>query len=576
VSIGSALVLATALGIVALDILVASPWTGLPVVLGMGLVTVAVAEQVRQLIVSRRTAGLAGVIWFEGSLLLALLGFLIARILVLTEMFEGATERQVAAAETYNLVFTSLAAIAGGLVIAPERSGRVLLNMAQKPATALIGSFAVMIAVGSLLLTLPLSVTELGHVSFVDALFTMTSAVCVTGLAVNDIGTTYSPFGQLVILLGIQFGGIGIMTLGAAALTLRRNPSLRTQAEYAELFEADNLKELRVLVRTVVTSTFAIELAGALCLAWIWRDDPRLEGRSLAWCSLFHAISAFCNAGFSLFPANLAPFVRDAAPQAVIALLVLLGGIGFPVYLEIGRRIAARARALLGLGRYVRRPFDLGPRVALQVSGTLLAGGALLIVILEWSGVLGELDAPGKLLAALFSSTVARTAGFNTVEIGSMRAATLLVVMALMWIGGSPSSTAGGIKTTAAAVLFATFVGETRGHEPRLGARALGAETVRRATAVAALGLATVGLTLFALCLTERHEALALAFESTSAFSTTGLSTGITPQLSTAGRVILVATMFVGRLGPMTVALAIGRARRPERFRLPSHEIAVW
>jgi trk system potassium uptake protein TrkH len=169
-----------------------------------------------------------------------------------------------------------------------------------------------------------------------------------------------------------------------------------------------------------------------------------------------------------------------------------------------------------------------------------------------------------------------RTAGFNTVDFGAMHTATLLVVIVLMWIGGSPGSTAGGIKTTAAAVLFANFVGELRGHRPRLGGRALGPETLRRATAVVALSMATIGTALFLLSLTEKHLFLELAFESVSAFGTVGLSMGITPELSTAGRLIVAAVMFVGRVGPMTVALAIGGRHRAEPFRMPAQEVGVW
>ncbi len=229
---GSALVLLAAVGIVALDILVASPWTGLPVVLVMLIVTLAVAEQVRQIIASRGgTAGLAGVLWFEASLLLALLGFLVARVFVLTEMFGGATERQIAAAETYILVFMGLAATAGSLAIAPERSGRALLRLAQKPATMLISSFAAMILVGSLLLILPLSVTHLGHVTYVDALFTMTtlteersfirlmfeavSALATVGLS-TGLTATLSVAGKLIVSAAMFLGRVGPFTIALA------------------------------------------------------------------------------------------------------------------------------------------------------------------------------------------------------------------------------------------------------------------------------------------------------------------------------------------------------------------------
>jgi trk system potassium uptake protein TrkH len=578
VSLGSALVLVTALGVIVLDILVASPWTGLPVVLGMGLVTVAVAEQVRQLIAARRgTAGLAGVIWFEGSLLLALLGFLIARILVLTAMFEGATERQIAAAETYNLVFTSLAAIAGGLVIAPERSGRVLLNMAQKPATALIGSFAVMIAGGSLLLTLPLSVTELGHVSFVDALFTMTSAVCVTGLAVNDVGATFTLFGQGVILTGIQLGGIGIMTVAALALAFTNNTSLQSQLRYAAMLDARTLADLRAIVVAILAGTFVIEAIGALALWSLLAGDPRLDGQSALWMAVFHSVSAFCNAGFSLFPGGMTKFAGDLGVQLVIMLLIVFGGLGFPVMMELARH------GWRTLGHAVRRgphppPLSLTTRLVGTWTLALIAIGTLVVFVLEFSASLAptsELGPGGRLLAALFASVNTRTAGFNTVDIAAMRDATLLVTCVLMFIGGAPMSTAGGIKTTTFAAVVAALRGELRGREPELGGRAVPPEVLRKAIAVVMMmgGLALL-ITLL-LTLTEEQPFIRLVFEAVSALATVGLSTGITPALTIAGKLIVAAAMFLGRVGPFTIALAIADKPSRQRYRLARESFPV-
>lgn len=577
-SLGSALVIVVALGVVALDIVVASPWTGLPVVLGMGLVTLAVAERVRQVLAARRPAdGLAGVLWFEGSLLLALLGFVIARALVLAEMFEGRSEAQVAAAETYDLVFTSLAAIAGGLVIAPERSGRALLNMAQKPAAALIGSFAVMIVIGSLLLTLPLSVTAIGQVSYVDALFTMTSAVCVTGLAVGDVAATFSPFGQGVILAGIQLGGIGIMTVAALALAFSHNTSLQSQLRYAAMLDARTLADLRRIVVAILAGTLVIEAAGALALWLLLSGDPRLGELSAPWMAVFHAVSAFCNAGFSLFPGGMTLFVDDFGVQLVIMLLIVLGGLGFPVMVELVRH---GWRKLL---RLVRRaphppPLSLTTRLVVRTTLALIVIGTVLVFALEFSASLApaaELGPGRRLLAALFASVNTRTAGFNSVDIAAMRDATLLVTCVWMFIGGAPTSTAGGIKVTTFAAVVAALRGELRDREPALGGRAVPPEVLRKAIAVVMMmaGLALV-VTLL-LTLTEDQPFIRLVFEAVSALATVGLSTGITGSLTAAGKLIVAAAMFLGRVGPFTIALAIADKPTRQRYRLARESFPV-
>ncbi len=577
-SLGSALVLLAAALVFVLDILVASPWTGLPVVLVMLSVTLAVAEQVRQIVVSRRgSAGLAGVLWFEASLLLALLGFLVARVFVLTEMFRGATERQIAAAETYNLVFISLAVVAGSLVIAPERSGRVLLRLAQKPSMMLIGSFAAMILLGSLLLTLPISVTQLGHVSYVDALFTMTSAVCVTGLAVNDVGTTFTLFGQGVILTGIQLGGIGIMTIAALALAFSSNTSLQSQLRYAEMMDARTLTDLRTIVVSILAGTFVIEAIGAFALWSMFTGDPRLGEQSALWMAVFHSVSAFCNAGFSLFPGGLTQFAGDFGVQLTIMLLIVFGGLGFPVMSELVRHGWRKLWFLVRSSPHPR-PLSLTTRVVGTMTVALIVIGTLLVFALEFSASLApaaELGPGRRLLAALFASVNTRTAGFNTVDIAAMRDATLLISCVLMFIGGAPTSTAGGIKVTTFAAVIAALRGELRDREPELAGRALVPEVLRKAIAVILMmgGLALV-ITLL-LTLTEDQPFIRLMFETVSALATVGLSTGITGALSTAGKLIVSAAMFFGRVGPFTIAMAIGDKPERQRYRLARETMPV-
>ncbi|MBK7876128.1 MAG: hypothetical protein IPJ77_10300 [Planctomycetes bacterium] len=515
----------------------------------------------------------------ELFLVLGLAGFTVARGIVAFRVHDfsaSAIEAHAEAARLYDLAYAAFL-LAAELVLwrAPFLS-RAFHVLGARPQLLLATAFAAMIAAGTLALCLPWFVREVHHVSLIDSLFTMTSAVCVTGLAVNDIGTHYTLFGQVVILLGIQAGGIGIMTLGAAALALGRDTALRTQARYARVHETQSLRELRSIVRTVIGSTLVIELAGTLLLAWLWHDDVGLQGRSILWLAAFHTISAFCNAGFALFPDSLARFAGDPATQGVIMALIVLGGLGFPVYLELFRRARERIAAWRGPDSVVCRRLGLEARVVLVTTAILLAGGAVVFAALEWGRAFESLAPVERAFSALFTSVTARTAGFATVDIGTMRSTTWIVIMVLMWVGASPSSTGGGIKTSAAAVLFATFVGELRGHLPRLGQRTVGDTTIRRAVVVALLSLAAFALVTVGLTLTEDLPPLPLAFEAMSALTTTGLSTGITSSVTDAGRVLLVLAMFTGRLGPVTLALAIGGARRREPYRMPAQELQVW
>ena len=591
VPVGNWLILLAALAVVVLDISVAAPWTGLPVLVGMLLVVLAVAERMRQLAAERRTPTpavvgqqanlLGGVLLFEGVLLAALVGFAVARGVIVWHMFnpDGVDPTgRAAAAQTYDLVFTVLAAFAGGLVVAPERSGRVLLHMARRPAVLLAGSFAAMIATGSLLLTLPLSVTGFAHVSYVDSLFTMASAVCVTGLAVNDVPTTYTFFGQAVILAGIQLGGIGIMTIAALALAFSRNTSLQSQLRYAAMLDARTLTDLRQIVIGIIFGTFVIEACGALALWFLFVGDPRLGEASPLWMAVFHAVSAFCNAGFSLFPGNLAGFVGDPGVQTVIMILIVLGGLGFPVIMELVR---TGWRRLL---RRVRKRTPMPPRlslmsrVVLTTSLLLIVVGTVAVLLLEFTGALapaGEAMTGGRVLAALFASVNTRTSGFNTVDLMVMKDATLMIMCVLMFIGGSPASTAGGIKTTTAAVVFATLRAELRGREPELAGRAIAPDALRKAIAVSAMSLAIVLTVILLLTLTEDQKFIHLAFESVSAFATVGLSVGITSSLTVAGKLIITAAMFIGRVGPFTIALAVGRDVEAQRYRLAREDLPV-
>lgn len=554
------------------DTVVPTWWSGIFAVPGMAAgVLVAIqaarsADASRSLFIRRARVGL--VTW---GIVAALTGIGLARTYLAIRQFQGGVAAE--GTRTYDAIFAVLLVAALLVQWRGADVARLAIRLALRPMLVLAASFVALIAAGTLLLVLPVSVRSIEDISLLDALFTMTSAVCVTGLVVNDAGTTYTGFGQFVILAGIQLGGIGFMTVAAFVLQFRGS-ALRDQSRYATMLGADSLAALRRTIRGVVLATLLIELAGAVLFFLLWAGDPRLDGRSAIWISLFTAVSAFCNAGFSLFPDGLISFNRDASIQIVAAVLIIAGGIGFPVLREIAIGAWARARRLVKKDLPRAPRFGILTRVVLGTTGILLIAGASGVALLESGGVLAEMSFLDRLVGAFFTSVTTRTAGFNTFDLGLMQPATLLLMIVLMFIGGSPGSTAGGIKTTTAAVLAATIRAEVTGGEASLFRRGLTPEVRRRATAIVTLSATIVVSVLMALTVFEAKPFLSLAFEVVSAFSTTGLSTGITPTLSPYGKLLLVATMFVGRVGPLTIALAAGAPDAP-RHRLAQTGLSV-
>lgn len=430
------------------------------------------------------------------------------------------------------------------------------------PARAVVVGFAAAILLGTVLLRLPVA-HEVGvGTDIVTALFTATSAVCVTGLVVVDTATHWSVFGEVVILALIQVGGIGIMTLSALlALLVTRRIGLRMQLRTQNESHAPALSDARSVVRNVVLISLGIEIvvSGALAARFTaYTPDP---GRAL-WLGVFHGISAFNNAGFGLYSDSLVRFVGDPWIQVPIVVAVVLGGIGFPVLFEIGRRLRVRRRR-------VRRRASLHVRLTVLTYGVLLVVGVAGITALEWrnAATLGPLSVPGKLLAGLTSGVMPRTAGFNVVDVGGFTPATLLVHDVLMIIGGGSAGTAGGIKVTTLAVLAGAVLAEARG-EPtiHLLGRRVPAETVRQALVVSALAVTLVVTGALTLLLVTGLPLDSVLFETVSAIGTVGLSTGITADLPPEGKLVLVALMFLGRLGPITLASALALRDRPRRY----------
>jgi potassium uptake TrkH family protein len=421
--------------------------------------------------------------------------------------------------------------------------------------------FGVAVLVGALLLMLPAARHGTGSAPAVVALFTSTSAVCVTGLAVVDTASYWSTFGELVILGLIQVGGFGIMTLASLiGLLVSRKMGLKTRLTAAAETKAVGLGDVRAVVVGVVKVSLLFEAGTALLLAGrflLGYGEP--VGRA-AYLGVFHAVSAFNNAGFALYSDSLTRYVADPWVCLPIAVAVIFGGLGFPVLFELRRQLRTP------------RQWSLHTKMTLSATGALLVLGTLFVTASEWSnpGTLGALDTPGRWLAGFFQAVMPRTAGFNTVDYGQMDEVTLLGTTVLMFIGGGSAGTAGGIKVTTFVLLFFVIYAEVRG-DPTVEAydRRIGDRVQRQALTVALLSVgAVVAATLLLLALTT-HATSEVMFEVVSAFATVGLSTGITADLPTAGHLLLVGLMFLGRLGPITLVSALALRERPHLYQLP-------
>lgn len=454
-----------------------------------------------------------------------------------------------------------------GLVLLAQagRINRRLARLRVHPGRVVCALFLGLILAGTLLLRMPRATPEGVELGWVEIVFTATSAVCVTGLTVVDISAEFTPLGQGIVLLLIQLGGLGIMALtGFLAVTFGPGLGIRERMLLADLVQQDVVSQVARALRLLVAVTLSFE---ALGVALLWRPMHRLDPGGGAWHAVFHSVSSFCNAGFSTFSDNLASGRGDVQLNATVALLVALGSVGVPT--------------LLGTAAWWRRrrtghrgPIPVGLRVVWTASAVLWIGGAVALVLLDRSGSLHTLSGAERWMAALFHSVSSRTAGFNTIEVGQLSGAALLLLMCFMLIGGAPGGTAGGMKVTTLSVLLANVRSMLRGESQVIVfRRAVDEQNVREALAVALLAGIAVVLGLGALLTVEEASFLDLAFETVSALCTTGLSTGVTGTLSDAGRWIIIVLMFVGRLGPLTVALAVtaqtGTRTRRARQRVP-------
>jgi trk/ktr system potassium uptake protein len=430
------------------------------------------------------------------------------------------------------------------------------------------------ILIGSALLWSPWS-HQPGAVGYLDALFTSTSAVCVTGLVTVNTANEYTVAGQVVILVLIQIGGLGVMTYAAMALSiLRRRLSLRTQAAlHDSLFQRDEARDFKRRFRQIVTITLSVEAVGTLLLFLCLL--PSTNSGPAAWRAAFHSISAFCNAGFSIFPNNMVDMRTNHLFLAIIMILIVLGGMGFMVLHELSWEAK---RALSRRKRDRPRMFSLHASVVVRTSLVLIIGGAAVMLLFGMTG--GEQTWGERIEGALFQSISARTCGLNTIDIGALPVASLVVLTVLMFIGGSPGSCAGGVKTTSLAVMFARVRSYLSGQEEtRLMGRRLSRDVIRSAGLLVVLAVVwnLVGLLILAHFEQGRSgiELQQLLFEQISAFGTVGLSTATTTAgLSIASKIWIIATMYVGRLGPLTLA-SLALYRKPARVGFPEGKVMI-
>jgi trk system potassium uptake protein len=447
-----------------------------------------------------------------------------------------------------------------------------------QPPQVIVLSFLAVIVLGTLLLSLPVATVAGNDISLIDSVFTATSAVCVTGLTVQDTGAFFSSFGRLVILCLMQTGGLGIMTFSTMfAILLGRRLSISDNITIKSALSHNKIEGLSRLVLYIVLFTLIVEIGGAALLYMRWSHLFSWGSFVTAERAVFHSVSAFCNAGFSLFSNSLEGFSKDAFAVSVIAALIVIGGLGFVVFMDIPKLKFWRKDRGLIFSR-----ISLQTKIVLLVSFFLIIAGALAVYIFENNFALRGMGIKEKILSCAFTSITSRTAGFNILDTASLRPVTLFMLIMLMFVGASPGSTGGGIKTVTLGIIIASFYSMFRNRDRiTIFKKTIPKEAYRRAAVIAFLALGVVVLSTFLLSATESvpahssHYFLSMLFESTSAFGTVGLSTGITPTLTDWGKVIIILTMFIGRVGPLTLALAIAMRSEKIEYRYPEEKLMV-
>jgi trk system potassium uptake protein TrkH len=461
----------------------------------------------------------------------------------------------------------------------------------KNPTRTLITSFLILIVAGAGLLMLPRASTK-QRANFIDALFTATSATCVTGLIVRDTGKDFSMMGQIIILVLIQLGGLGIVIFGVVfALLLGQALSLRGSVALQDLLSARTLSQIGNMIFFIFAGTILIEAFGAFSLFRMWDNTSSWVGNvSQQWFySVFHSISAFCNAGFSLFSNSLVSYYRCWQVYLVMCPLIILGGLGFSVLYNLGDIITDRVKRFLR--RLLRRQhrmeigspkrMQLQTKIVLSASALLIVGGMLAILLFEHFASHGNPAQHVGIFGAFFQSVTARTAGFNTVDIRALSPSSKFILILLMFIGGSPGSTAGGIKTVTFVVISMAVIAALRKRQDvEMFKRSVAIVVVGRAMTITLLFVVVLFSAVLVLSITENKNLsnftmLDIMFEAGSALGTVGLTTGVTPFLTNAGKLIIIVTMLIGRLGPLTLLAAVTFNLKPAQYSYPEEAIIV-
>lgn len=446
-----------------------------------------------------------------------------------------------------------------------KRINKYKLNGVQ---TLALGFIAVII-IGGLILSLPISSASGEGTNLLDALFTSTSAVCVTGLVTLDTGTYWNAFGQTVIILLIEIGGLGFMSFTTfVAILLGKKITLRDRLMVQEALNTFSIQGLVRMVKYVLGFTFAVQFFGALLLST--QFIPEFGLKKGFFYSIFHSISAFCNAGFDLFGnfSSLTGFSSNVAVILTISALIVIGGLGFTVWLEIYNYKYKGIKKL-----------SVHAKIVILITAVLLIGGFIAMFFIEYSNpeTIGGMGVKDKLLNSFFASVSPRTAGFNSVSTDGMTTAGKFLTIILMFIGGSPGSTAGGFKTATFGLVILTVISVIKGREDTeaFGKR-FAKELVYKAFALLMIAMGLIIVVTMLLSVTEKGiEFIDLLYESTSAFATVGLTTGVTQKLSTVGKIIIMIMMYFGRVGPLTVALALTNRKKKVDYRYPEGKILI-
>jgi trk system potassium uptake protein TrkH len=452
-------------------------------------------------------------------------------------------------------------------IITSQPAVTLFSRFRNHPAKVILISFAFVILLGTSFLSLPIASSTGESIGLINAGFTATSATCVTGLIVLNTGTDFSLFGKIVIFLLMQIGGLGIMTFSTMLIMLLgRELSLGPQSLMQGVLGEAGQENMTKLIKAILITTFSFEIIGAALLFTKFHTViPDIK--TAVGYSIFHSVSAFCNAGFCLYSDSFIRFQGSWLVNIVMVSLIICGGIGFAVLLDIKNNLFKRKTV---------RNFSLHSKIVISVTIFLIVAGAILIFIFEYNNIFQKLPLKNGFLASIFQSVTTRTAGFNTINIGQIGYATALLMIVLMFIGASPGSTGGGVKTTTFAILILSVLSIIKGRDDvEVFHRTISQKTTKKVMALVAIALSILTVLILVLCRVENAPFEKIIFEAFSAFGTVGLSMGITPNLTSIGKVAIILLMYLGRVGPLTIAFALGEKKRKVHYHYTEEEIAI-